>query len=232
MLCFSVVFGLLLMLNIIAANSNTIHRFTNTKNKVSASSSPAAVQMPATLPLASIPPSAGQWQSKQLTQHQQPSTFIKINETTSHDYQSDGGFGGNRRINDDDDNYVLEDMDLIQNDQPHRRQYTYGNLRKQLQDRRDSPQYIPPSAAHRDDNMQYTKEVHIRQGALKGIVRAMHSQSGLKSVDQYLGIPYAAPPTGNGRFMPPGKYLSAFYWFTLLCLKISLHCCIPLFKNP
>lgn len=209
----NIAIGLLLMWIIIPANSLGVQRptknYTITKIRPSVPpASPTATALPTSLPLQSLPPSVGKRQPEPLTQRQQPSAIIKTNETASDDYQSDGYFDGGGGGDDDDSNYVLEDMDLIQNDQPHRRQYTYGNLRKQLQDRRDSPQYIPSSASQRgDENMQYTKEIHIRQGGLKGIVRAMHSQSGLKSVDQYLGIPYAAPPTGNGRFMPPGKYI-------------------------
>lgn len=111
----------------------------------------------------------------------------------------------------DDVNYVLEDMDLLQNDQPpNRRSYLYGGVRKHPPiDRREQQQQHFATPSHRDDNVQYTKEMHVRQGAIKGIVRTMHAQSGLNNVDQYLGIPYAASPTGSGRFMPPGKCCDA-----------------------
>lgn len=133
------------------------------------------------------------------THHSTLSAIIKPNEQAVDDYQADAAAS-------DDANYVFEDMDLLQNDQPNRRSFTYGGMRKHPPvDRRDQHQFAAASASHRDDNILYTKEVHIRQGAIKGIVRTMHAQSGLKSVDQYLGIPYAAPPTGSGRFMPPGK---------------------------
>lgn len=116
----------------------------------------------------------------------------------SFDYQDDK----------DDTQYVPENTNQAQNDQPYRRSYSYGGVRKQAasDDRREQQsqhQQFVMSTLHRDD-IQYTNEMHIRQGAIKGIVRSMHAQSGLKSVDQYLGIPYAAPPTGSGRFMPPG----------------------------
>lgn len=146
----------------------------------------------------------------ELSAHQPPtsSALIKNNDRPTNDYQAD----------DDDANYVFEDMDLLQNDQAAGRSYTYGNMKKQQQmhERRDPHHNNSP---HRgDDSVLYTKEVHIRQGPLKGIVRAMHAQSGLKSVDQYLGIPYAAPPTGSGRFMPPGNII----WFSNFASFFSL----------
>lgn len=49
-----------------------------------------------------------------------------------------------------------------------------------------------------------TREIAVKQGRLKGAVRIMHPQSGLKNVDQFLGIPYAEAPIGSRRFMPPG----------------------------
>lgn len=50
----------------------------------------------------------------------------------------------------------------------------------------------------------HTKEVAVKQGRLKGLVRLMHIQSGLQNVDQFLGIPYAEAPVDRLRFMPPG----------------------------
>lgn len=67
---------------------------------------------------------------------------------------------------------------------------TYGKYRK--------PPYQQP------DDFHFTKEIVIKQGKLKGIVRSMPHQSGLKDVDQYLGVPFAEAPVGNMRFMPPG----------------------------
>lgn len=99
---------------------------------------------------------------------------------------------------DGEDGYVVEDMSLIQNDQP----FAYGGLRKSF-----APERIEhKTKVHMPPNLLFTKEVVVKQGHLKGFVRVMHAQTGLKNVDQYLGIPYAAAPTGNGRFMPPGKH--------------------------
>lgn len=84
------------------------------------------------------------------------------------------------------DDYVVEDNELRQNDQPDRHlrlPYSYGSIRKQ------PPQYEKHKFhQHREDpNVEYTKEVNIKQGRLKGMVRRMHAQSGLRNVDQYLG---------------------------------------------
>ncbi|XP_053671850.1 uncharacterized protein LOC128722056 [Anopheles nili] len=53
------------------------------------------------------------------------------------------------------------------------------------------------------DGTPYTRDIAVKQGILRGFVRVMHAQSGLKNVDQYLGIPYAEAPVGSRRFMPP-----------------------------
>uniref|UniRef100_A0A182NLG0 Carboxylesterase type B domain-containing protein n=1 Tax=Anopheles dirus TaxID=7168 RepID=A0A182NLG0_9DIPT len=53
------------------------------------------------------------------------------------------------------------------------------------------------------DGTPYTRDIAVKQGILRGFVRVMHPQSGLKNVDQYLGIPYAEAPVGSRRFMPP-----------------------------
>lgn len=82
----------------------------------------------------------------------------------------------------------------VQQDKPFndlRTPFTYSNYRKQKN-------------PYEQDSTLYTREVLIKQGRLKGIVRVMHPQSGLKNVEQYLGIPYAEAPIGNKRFMPPG----------------------------
>lgn len=86
----------------------------------------------------------------------------------------------------DDYDYVVEDNKLIQNDQPSdvRFPYSYGSTRKQPQQQFENQK----NAQHRDDpNIEYTKEVGIKQGRLKGLVRRMHVKSGLRNVDQYLG---------------------------------------------
>lgn len=113
-----------------------------------------------------------------------PHQTNKLNATTTppeanfsisslHDYQND--------------DYVVEDSELRQNDQPDRHlrfPYSYGSIRKQ------PPQYEKHHTHHQhreDQNVEYTKEVNIKQGRLKGMVRRMHAQSGLRNVDQYLG---------------------------------------------
>lgn len=89
-----------------------------------------------------------------------------------------------------DDDYVVDDNEPSQNDQPSDRHlrfpYSYGSIRKQPHHQFDKQK----SAQQRDDhqNVEYTKEVVIKQGRLKGLVRRMHAQSGLRNVDQYLGL--------------------------------------------
>uniref|UniRef100_A0A1Q3G4H5 Putative esterase and lipase n=1 Tax=Culex tarsalis TaxID=7177 RepID=A0A1Q3G4H5_CULTA len=82
--------------------------------------------------------------------------------------------------------------------QQNQQQYGVPSYRKQHTPRSQSPSFDPR------DGTPYTREVAVKQGRLKGIVRVMHPQSGLKNVDQYLGIPYAEAPVGSRRFMPPG----------------------------
>lgn len=102
-----------------------------------------------------------------------------------------------------DDGYVMEDMTLVQNDQPFSRpSHIYGQPPNEA-----APQEPKKRMGSLPGNLQFTKEVLIKQGRLKGYVRTMHPQTGLKNVRQYLGIPYAAAPTLNGRFMPPGLFL-------------------------
>lgn len=49
----------------------------------------------------------------------------------------------------------------------------------------------------------FTRNITLKQGSLKGIVVRTRLRNGYVPVEQYLGIPYAAPPVGHLRFMPP-----------------------------
>ncbi|KAK9869517.1 hypothetical protein WA026_003270 [Henosepilachna vigintioctopunctata] len=49
----------------------------------------------------------------------------------------------------------------------------------------------------------YTEELIIKQGLIKGVVVNPENNENLSPVEHYLGIPYAAPPVGDLRFMPP-----------------------------
>ncbi|XP_069965507.1 uncharacterized protein Nlg1 isoform X2 [Bactrocera oleae] len=57
------------------------------------------------------------------------------------------------------------------------------------------------------EKLQYTKEIRMKQGRLMGITRHFHPSTGLRDVDEYLGLPYAEAPVGSRRFMPPGAPL-------------------------
>lgn len=74
-----------------------------------------------------------------------------------------------------------------------RKTFAYGTVRKMN------------TSPRPDKAFEYTREMIIKQGRLKGIIRRMPAGTGLRDVDQYLGIPYASAPVGNGRFMPPGE---------------------------
>lgn len=51
----------------------------------------------------------------------------------------------------------------------------------------------------------WTEEIKIKQGKLVGQRFQSRINPDLKAVEVYLGIPYAAAPTGSHRFMPPGS---------------------------
>lgn len=55
------------------------------------------------------------------------------------------------------------------------------------------------------DEKRLTREYDLRQGALRGLIVKPGKNYDLQPVEMFLGIPYAAPPVGNLRFMPPGE---------------------------
>lgn len=55
-----------------------------------------------------------------------------------------------------------------------------------------------------DGGRRLTREYHLRQGALRGLIVKPSRLYDLQYVEVFMGIPYAAAPTGNLRFMPPG----------------------------
>lgn len=103
-------------------------------------------------------------------------------------YQSSSGYNAFRELlgrNIDGNNDNLLDTSHFSSYRPHRKQ----------------------SEIHTGMSVRYTREVHVKQGRLVGIVREMPLQSKLKNVDQFLGIPYAEAPVGSRRFMPPSSPL-------------------------
>ncbi|XP_052902929.1 uncharacterized protein LOC128310346 [Anopheles moucheti] len=78
------------------------------------------------------------------------------------------------------------------------RQQTLASQQQQQQHQQQQQQGYDPR-----DGTPYTRDIAVKQGVLRGFVRVMHPQSGLKNVDQFLGIPYAEAPVGSRRFMPP-----------------------------
>lgn len=77
----------------------------------------------------------------------------------------------------------------------------------QPQPQRGRSPWSGQAAAVAGHDPSFTREITIKQGRVKGIVRAMYRDSGIRDVDQFLGLPYAESPVGNKRFMPPGKTL-------------------------
>jgi neuroligin len=56
-----------------------------------------------------------------------------------------------------------------------------------------------------DDGKRLTREYHLRQGALRGLIVKPSRHYDLQPIEMFLGIPYAAAPIGSLRFMPPGN---------------------------
>lgn len=149
--------------------------------------------------------------------------------------------------NGDVDGYVVEDMHQVQHDQPAfmRPAYNYNQMQKEaaMQDKFEQRKRVlgTLAASAPTSNIQFTKEIVIKQGRLKGLIRSMHPQTGLKNVRQYLGIPYAAAPIGNGRFMPPGwfSYIDIFFIFLFFVLMLfcnvfwwpNCYCCCCCFRS-
>lgn len=125
-----------------------------------------------------------------------------------------------------DDGYVLEDMNLVQQDQPYSPYHRHHPFQMQ-KDYSTQDSFEPKKRPQQ--NWQLTKEVQIKQGYLKGVVRPMHPHTGLRNVNQYLGIPYAAAPIGNGRFMPPGLCCIQTHF---VCLFVYTRCIWAFAASP
>ncbi|XP_039296334.1 LOW QUALITY PROTEIN: uncharacterized protein LOC111043338 [Nilaparvata lugens] len=50
-----------------------------------------------------------------------------------------------------------------------------------------------------------TRTIQTRQGPVEGLVTQSPYNNKLRNVEVFLGVPYAAPPVGSHRFMPPGS---------------------------
>ncbi|XP_063224788.1 uncharacterized protein LOC134532300 [Bacillus rossius redtenbacheri] len=64
-------------------------------------------------------------------------------------------------------------------------------------------QSAAPFRAPAGDRPRLTRVVRVRQGALRGVVRQATRSENLQAVEAFLGVPYAAPPVGSQRLMPP-----------------------------
>uniref|UniRef100_A0A1B6C6P7 Carboxylesterase type B domain-containing protein n=1 Tax=Clastoptera arizonana TaxID=38151 RepID=A0A1B6C6P7_9HEMI len=63
------------------------------------------------------------------------------------------------------------------------------------------PRDLPPGRVIIDK----TRIIETKEGKLQGLVVQIEHNPNLRPVDTFLGVPYAAAPTGNQRFMPPGS---------------------------
>lgn len=65
---------------------------------------------------------------------------------------------------------------------------------------------FPSDPRDADLGKRLTRVYRLKQGSVKGLIVEPKENSGLGPVEVFLGIPYAAPPVGSLRFMPPGLY--------------------------